>query len=88
MVRFKVQDSFGGNAIQFGPNYPGIEIALDPQPSAGHGRAYTLSAPLASDREIDAAVDTLISELQNPRTAAKRALQDYRKKAGAGAPGG
>jgi hypothetical protein len=82
MATFKVQDAFGGGAIQFGPNYPGIEIALDQPPSGGPSRGYVLSAPLASDLEIDAAVDKLMSELQNLRAAAKQALQDYRKRAG------
>ena len=81
---FKVQDAFGGGAVVFGPNYPGIEIAFDPQRSGAHGQAYALSAPLASDPEIDTAVDKLIGELQELRGAAKRALQDYRKRAAAG----
>jgi hypothetical protein len=84
MSPFTVQEAFGGSAVTFGANYPGVEIAFKPGALRTHGQSYALSSPLASDREIDGAVDRLKDELEAARAAAKRALKDYKARAAKG----
>jgi hypothetical protein len=73
---FNVQDAFSGNAIGFGPIYRGVELVLDTdQLNSVRGTSYVLSAPLASDREIDEAVNNLIGDLQVIRFTAKQRLK-------------
>jgi hypothetical protein len=74
--KFNVQDAFAGNAIGFGPNYRGVEIVLDTdQLNSMQGTSYVLSGPLASDREIDEAVNNLIGDLEVIRFTAKQRLK-------------
>jgi hypothetical protein len=84
MSPFTVQEAFGGSAVTFGPNYPGVEIAFKPGGLREHGQAYALTPPLASDKEIDDAVDRLKDEVEAARAAAKRELKDYKARAGKG----
>ena len=89
MPQFTVQESLAGAAVTFGPNYPGVEIALKPPQQLEHGQGYVLTPPLASDKEIDVAVDRLRERLEErleaARVAAKRMLKDYQTRAGGSA---
>jgi hypothetical protein len=86
MSPFTVQEAFGGTAVTFGPNYPGVEIAFQPggkRPREHeHGQSYVLTSPLANDQEIDYAVDLLKNDLEATRDIAKRMLKDYQTRAG------
>jgi len=86
MPQFTVHESSAGSAITSGPTYPGVEIALKPPDGALQARrrqkrdqSYVLTPPLASDREIDIAVDRLKERLDErleaARTAAKQMLK-------------
>jgi hypothetical protein len=77
MTIFKIQDAFAGTAIGFGPNYPSIEIAAEAAHLSQHGSAFVLTAPLASDREIDDAINALQKGLEALRTIAKQKLVAY-----------
>jgi len=83
MALFKVHDSFGGSAVSFSPNYPGVDISLDigGLPSRQHDEGLVLFGPLASDSEIDHAVDRLMGEVEDLRRTAKKALKAYLEKA-------
>ena len=76
MSKFNIQDAFLGNAIGFGPNYRGVEIAIDTDKLTSiRGTSYALSAALASDREIDEAINNLIADLEVIRVTAKLRLK-------------
>jgi hypothetical protein len=83
MALFKVHESHGRSTVAFSPNYPGVDISLDIRglPSFQHDEGLVVFGPLASDGEIDDAVDKLIRELQEIRATAKQALKAYLEKA-------
>jgi hypothetical protein len=76
MSKFEVQDAFSGNTVGFGPNYRGLEIVINTNKlPVMHGTSYVLSAVLASNREIDEAVNNLIADLEVIRVTAKQRLK-------------
>lgn len=78
MSVFKVEKSFGGTATNFGPGYPSVDLMLDVSAlRQQHSSALVLKGALATEKEIDTAVDDLKHDLESLRRAAKQKLQSY-----------
>ena len=84
MSPFTARKAPGGSAVTFGSNYPNVEIAFKPGLLPLHGETYPLTQPLATESEIDLAVDNLKEKLEETRAVAKRKLQDYKARAAKG----
>lgn len=84
MSPFTVKESIAGSSLTFGPAHPSVEIAFKPVLGKEHSQSYELTAHLATDNEIDVAVDRLKEQLEAARATAKRMLKEYKARAGKG----
>ena len=78
MSIFKAAKAFGGTATTFGPSYPSIDLMLDIGTlRRQHSGALVLKGALATEKEIDIAIDDLERDLESLRSAAKTKLKSY-----------
>ena len=78
MSIFRPEESFGGTATSFGPSYPSVDLMLEVGTlRQQHSGALVLKRALATETEIDFAIDDLQRELETLRASAKQKLLSY-----------
>jgi hypothetical protein len=79
MAIFKAENSFVPTAMTTGAGHSKVDLMLDISSlREQHSGALVLKGKLATDREIDAAIDELNRDLEALRAAAKQKLKSSR----------
>jgi hypothetical protein len=77
MAIFEARRSSGGNVIMYSMTRPAtVDIVFTPGSLHQHNSSYCLAPQLASDAQIDAAINGLIEQLRIAQKAAKEALKN------------